>query len=144
MISVYRGKIFRSWTCLQNFKFWIFSLWSRLHSFGFLIEEMCTEYVLRPPDRIRYPTSAETCMWGSNRLPCWLPRGQQVSHQRSISENTYHVHLCLVRIRLPTLASETQRRCHQKSKWEVTVAPQKELMSSNNLKKNCFEHCGKG
>ena len=28
---------------------------------------------------------------------------------------------------------ETQSRCHQKSKWGVSVAPQKELMSSNNF-----------
>ena len=29
---------------------------------------------------------------------------------------------------------ETQRRCHQKSKREVSMAPQKGLMSSKNLK----------
>ena len=37
------------------------------------------------------------------RLPCWLPRGRQVSHQRWISGNVYHVRLRQVRIRLPTL-----------------------------------------
>ena len=26
------------------------------------------------------------------RLPCWPPRGQQVSHQRLISGNVHHVH----------------------------------------------------
>ena len=30
---------------------------------------------------------------------------------------------------------ETQRRCHQKSKTEVSVAPQKGLMSSKNFEK---------
>ena len=43
-------------------------------------------------------------MWGSDWLPCWLPRGQQVSHQRWISGNVYYIHLLQVWIRLPTLA----------------------------------------
>ena len=31
---------------------------------------------------------------------------------------------------------ETQRKCHQKSRTEISVAPQKELMSSKNFLKN--------
>ena len=39
----------------------------------------------------------------SNQPPCWLPRGRQVSHQRWFSGNIDHIHLCQMRIRLPTL-----------------------------------------
>ena len=34
---------------------------------------------------------------------------------------------------------ETQRKCHQKSKTRVSVAPQKGLMSSKNCYKKYFE-----
>ena len=40
----------------------------------------------------------------SIRPPCWPSRGQQMLHQRWISRNVHHVHLCQVLIRLPTLA----------------------------------------
>ena len=59
---------------------------------------------MREVSRIPHPASAEPCMWGSDRQPCWLQRGRQVLHQRCISGNVYHVCLCQVRIRLPTLA----------------------------------------
>ena len=54
----------------------------------------------------------------------------------------YNIHLCQVRIRLPTLA---MRRHHQKSETGVLVAPQKGLMSSKIfLKKHpplpCHNH----
>ena len=39
----------------------------------------------------------------SDQLPWWLWRGQQVLHQRWISWNIHHIHLCQVQIRLPIL-----------------------------------------
>ena len=66
---------------------------------------------------IQHPrsTSAETCMWWSDRLSCWPPRGWQVSHQMWILGNAYHIHFCQVRIRLPTLAL--------KSRGDITRTP---------------------
>ena len=40
-------------------------------------------------------------MWGSNWLPCWLQRGWQVSHQRWIPGNVYHIYLCQVQKNYP-------------------------------------------
>ena len=57
-------------------------------------------------------------MWESYRLPCWPPRGRQVSHQRWISGNIYHVCLHQVWIRLPTLAL--------KPRGDVTRPPKQE------------------
>ena len=62
------------------------------------------KFVFRTNIKFVVRASAETRMWGSDRLSCWLPRGQQVSHQRWISRNIYNVCLCQVQIRLPTLA----------------------------------------
>ena len=51
-------------------------------------------------------------------------------------------HTCVTRVPLPSVNKaahsgfETQRRCHQKSKTGVSVAPQKGLMSSKKKKRN--------
>ena len=57
----------------------------------------------RSPVQIWHPT-AETHLGNSDWLPCWPSGGQRVSHQRWISGNIHHIHLCQVRIRLSTLA----------------------------------------
>ena len=52
------------------------------------------------------------------RLPCWLPRGRQVWHQRWISVNGLHTRLYQVWINLPTVALEPR--------GDVTRSPKQE------------------
>ena len=65
-------------------------------------------------------------------LPCWLPRGQQVSYPRWVwgfhctqvmKHASHRIHSGFV----------TQSRHHQKSKTGVSVAPQKGVMSSKKI-----------
>ena len=61
---------------------------------------------------------------GMAQLPCWLPRGQQVSQQRGIwgfhcTQVTKHVSVDIH----PSF--KTQSRRHQKSKTGISVDPQK-------------------
>ena len=69
------------------------------------------------------------------QLPCWPPRGQQVSHQRWISGNMYCNTYASAKLEWGRTHSgfETKSRRHQKSETGVSVAPQKELMSSKNF-----------
>ena len=60
------------------------------------------------------------------QLPCWLPKGQQVSHHRwiqglSCTQATKHTSKRI------HPGFKTQRRYHQKSKTGLSVAPQKGL-----------------
>ena len=67
--------------------------------------------------------------------PCWLPRGQQVSHQRWI----WGIHCMLATKHISKRIHpgfETQGRCHQKSKTGLSMAQQKGLMSSKQFLKN--------
>ena len=67
--------------------------------------------------------------WIMPWLPCWLPKGQQVSHQRWIRG------FCCAQVMKHASERihpgfETQGRCHQNSKIGVSVTPQKGLVSS--------------
>ena len=63
---------------------------------------------------------------------------------RGQSQGTYHVHLCQVRIRLPTLAlkpgGDVTRSPNEGFQWPH----KKNLCPPIIFKKMCIEHCGKG
>ena len=81
----------------------------------------------------------------SDWLPCWLSK---VSHQRCFLVNKYHVCLCQVRIRLPTLdlkpeemspevenSSSTKRTCvHQITSYSMR---QQSLILTSNVRSFC-------
>ena len=64
-------------------------------------------------------------------LPCWPPRGQQVSHQ-NLRECVTVTHAHLPSMNKTAHFGFKTQRCHQKSKSGVSVAPQKGLISSKN------------
>ena len=70
----------------------------------------------------------------SDRLLCWLYTLAEVSHQRWISGNVYHVRLCKVQIRLSTLAlkprGDVTRSLKQGYQW-----PQKWTCVQQKFKK---------
>ena len=82
---------------------------------------------LEPPPM---PAKTSAAMWIKKAwLPCWSLYSQHVSHQRWI----WGIHCA--QARNPQWFWNPGQRHHQKSKIGVSVAPQKGLMSSKNLKK---------
>ena len=73
-------------------------------------------------------------------LLCWHYTLAKVLHQRWISGNIYHTHLHSLNKAVHS-GFETQRRCHQKSKTGVSVAPQMKMCPTNFfLKKSMNVH----
>ena len=64
-------------------------------------------------------------------LPCWLPRGWQVLHQRRILGNIQHILLCQAQIRLSTLVLKPRgdiTRCPKQGyqwPWKKDLGPPK-------------------
>ena len=77
--------------------------------------------------KFRHPTSAETCMWG-RRLAAMLAlyTGKGVAPEVNLRERILHMPLPSANKAEPTLALKP-RRCHQKSKAGVSVAPQMDM-----------------
>ena len=75
----------------------------------------------------------------SNWPPCWPSGGQQVSHQRLVSRNIYHIHLCQVWVRLPTLALKPRADVTRSQNQGYQCPHKKDMCPWNFLFILCFK-----